>query len=221
MAAVSFDEDATVNSLIDVETNSWDREVLRALFNPNIVEEILRIRLPFNRVRDKMIWDKESSGNFTNDCRWTIFEDIQKDGVGVVLRDATGGVLRTATKREDVVDEAATIEALAILRGLQLCIPLGIRKLVIESDCLLLVQELQASSNSLANAGNIIADVKQLLSRFKEVQIQHVNRMGNSVAHALARNAWNVADISVWWDHLPSFLQNFLWLDANSCMDAD
>ncbi|CAI9767956.1 unnamed protein product [Fraxinus pennsylvanica] len=61
----SFDEDATVNSLIDVETNSWDREVLRALFNPNIVEEILKIRLPFNRVRDKLIWDNESSGNFT------------------------------------------------------------------------------------------------------------------------------------------------------------
>ncbi|CAI9767957.1 unnamed protein product [Fraxinus pennsylvanica] len=102
-----------------------------------------------------------------------------------------------------------------------LCVPLGIRKLVIESDCLLLVQELQASSDSLANAGNIIADVKQLLSRFQEIQIQHVNRMGNSVAHALARNAWNVADISVWWDHLPSFLQKNLWLDANSCMDID
>ncbi|CAI9763030.1 unnamed protein product [Fraxinus pennsylvanica] len=103
-----------------------------------------------------------------------------------------------ATKREDDVDEAATIEALAILRGLQLCIPFGIPKIVIEIDCLLLVQELQASPASLATAGYIIAEVKQLLSRFQEVQIQHVNRMGNSVAHALARNAWNVADISVW-----------------------
>ncbi|CAI9780907.1 unnamed protein product [Fraxinus pennsylvanica] len=147
-----------------------------------------------------------------------IFEDIRKAGVGVVLRDASGEVLMTATKREDDVDEAATIEALALLQGLQLCIPFDIPKIVIETDCLLLVQELQASPDSLATAGYIIANVKQLLSRFQEVQIQHVNRMGNSVAHALARN---VVDISVWWDHLPYFLQNFLWLDANSCMDDD
>lgn len=134
-------------------------------------------------------WQKPPDGFVKINVDGAIFEDIKKAGVGVILRDAIGRVVMAATKREDDVDEVATIEALAILRGQQLCMPLGICKLVIESDSLLLVQELQASSDSLANAGNIIAEVRQLLSRFQEVQIQHVNRLGNSVAHALARNA--------------------------------
>lgn len=30
-----------------------------------------------------------------------------------------------------------------------------------------------------------------------------VNRLGNEVAHRLARHAWNVENIEMWWDCVP------------------
>lgn len=74
-------------------------------------------------------WQKPPDGFVKMNVDEAIFEDIRKAGVGVVLPDATGGVLMAAIKREDDVDEVATIEALAILRGLQLCIHLAFASL--------------------------------------------------------------------------------------------
>lgn len=55
----------------------------------------------------------------------------------------TGKVVMVASKVEPEVEDPEAIELLAVFRGLQLCSTMGISNLLVESDCLLLVQSLQ------------------------------------------------------------------------------
>ncbi|XP_040987646.1 uncharacterized protein LOC121235362 [Juglans microcarpa x Juglans regia] len=104
-----------------------------------------------------------------------VFSDMRKTGIGLILRDSYGKMVMTTTISEIEVNEPATIELLAVLRGLQLCIPLGIPKLIIESDYLLMVQELQAAYDTFSANGNLVMEVKSLMNYFQEVSIEHVN----------------------------------------------
>ncbi|KAF5441802.1 hypothetical protein F2P56_036985, partial [Juglans regia] len=82
----------------------------------------------------------------------TIFADLRKAGVGIVLWDMSGRIVMATSKNEEEVDEAAIIKSIVVLRGLQLCLPLGISNLVIEFDCLNVVDELQSTEESFASA---------------------------------------------------------------------
>ncbi|CAI9760755.1 unnamed protein product [Fraxinus pennsylvanica] len=70
------------------------------------------------------------------------FHHLHKARIGVVLRGQAGKVLMAASKREREVADPEIVEFLAVLRGLQLIMPMGIYHLVIESDCLLVVSQL-------------------------------------------------------------------------------
>ncbi|CAI9762880.1 unnamed protein product [Fraxinus pennsylvanica] len=143
------------------------------------------------------------------------FHHLHEAGVGIVLRDQTGTVLMAASKGEWEVADPEMIEFLAVLRGLQLVMSMGISRLVIESDCLFVVSQLNdEESISLLPWGSIIADIRCLLSAFLDVKICHVNRLGNGIAHELARHAWEVESIQMWWEGFPDFISQAIWLDS-------
>ncbi|KAF5444777.1 hypothetical protein F2P56_033882 [Juglans regia] len=116
-----------------------------------------------------------------------VFQDQHRAGVGIILRDANGEVLLTASKKEKEVNDPAEVELLAMLRGLQLCPPLGIEELIMESDSLLMVTQVQAVEEYWSLLGNIVKEIKLLMKRFRRCTIQHVGRMGNVAAHKLTR----------------------------------
>lgn len=51
--------------------------------------------------------------------------------VGIILRDDHGEVIMAASKKEYEVNDLTEIELLAMFRGLQLCVHLGIHELVL------------------------------------------------------------------------------------------
>ncbi|CAI9760756.1 unnamed protein product [Fraxinus pennsylvanica] len=144
------------------------------------------------------------------------FCHLHKAGISVVLRDQAGKVLMTASKRDWEVADPEMIEFLAVLRGLQLIMPMGISHLVIESDCLLVVSQLNdVESITTSPWGSIIADIRRLLFSFMDVTICHVSRLGNGVAHELARHAWEVESIQMWWEGFPDFISQTIWLESH------
>ncbi|KAF5455283.1 hypothetical protein F2P56_024878 [Juglans regia] len=161
-------------------------------------------------------WNPPPRGFLKLNVDGVVFSDVRKAGVGVVLRDDKGKLVMATSKIENEVDNPSTIELLALLRGLQLVVYLGFSKLVVESDCMLLVQELKNEQDSLLANDNLIMEAKSLLQHFQEVEVQYVHRMRNEVAHRLARYAWNVDNISMWWEHLPTFVDHSLWIDQNN-----
>lgn len=64
-----------------------------------------------------------------------IFDNLQVVGLGAILRDSNGNIVITASMKENMILPPETAECLAILRGLQHCLSLGIIKLIVESDC--------------------------------------------------------------------------------------
>ncbi|XP_041015076.1 uncharacterized protein LOC121257859 [Juglans microcarpa x Juglans regia] len=118
-------------------------------------------------------WQAPPDGYLKINVNGTIFANLRKAGVGIVLWDMSGRIVIAASKNEDEVDEAAIIESIAILRGLQLCLPLGIPNFVIKCDCLNVVHELQSTEESFASAGNLINEPKNLMRRFQQVRVQH------------------------------------------------
>ncbi|KAG2712768.1 hypothetical protein I3760_04G141500 [Carya illinoinensis] len=57
------------------------------------------------------------------------------------------------------------------------------------------------------------AEFIEAIALLREVKVVHVNRLGNLVAHLLARHAWLIDDICMWWDYCPSFVSQTIWLD--------
>ncbi|KAF5443149.1 hypothetical protein F2P56_035733 [Juglans regia] len=166
----------------------------------------MRARLPIG-------WEKPSPGVLKLNVDGAIFNDQQGAGVGIILRDAVGEVLLAVSKKGHAVNDPPDVELLAMLRGLQLCIPLGIEELILESDSLLMITQLQEKEESWSLLGNIIKETKLLMARFYCCTIQHVGCKGNEAAHSLARYAWHIDDISILWESFPKVIQQIVWVD--------
>ncbi|XP_042942655.1 uncharacterized protein LOC122276823 [Carya illinoinensis] len=269
--SVDFQE-AFVDRLIDTQTGGWNVTQLRALFNSNLVANILKVPLYISNQPDQWIWAQERSGKFTVAMKvveqgnegefafmfclawgfwwrrnhmvhgqkivevqqvvdnalavynfykeiqllprpmvrafyewkppltdWlkvnvdgVVFRDIHKAGVGMVLLNDKGEVLWATTKLEDEGINAEAIELLAIFRALQMCVGMGINKLVVESNCLMAVKVLNAEIECSALLNDLVREIKEVQTLYTKCQIQHVYREENGVAHRLARFAWNV-----------------------------
>ncbi|CAI9761065.1 unnamed protein product [Fraxinus pennsylvanica] len=143
------------------------------------------------------------------------FHHLHKAGIGAVLRDQARKVLMVASKGEREVVDPEMIEFLAVLRGLQFVVYMSISQLIIESDCLFVVSQLNDSEFvAISPWASIIADIRHLLFAFLDVKISHVSRLGNGVAHKLARHAWEVESIQMWWEGFSNFISQAIWLDS-------
>ncbi|XP_042980176.1 uncharacterized protein LOC122310347 [Carya illinoinensis] len=134
-------------------------------------------------------------------------------GVGVVLRNHNGEVVVACSKVEKEVSSTEFIEAVALLRDLQLCIQWGVPKLMFETNFLILVNALNENSECLIDFAFILQDIRRLMAAFQEVKVVHVNRLDNLVAHLLAKHAWLIDDICMWCDFCPPFVSQAIWLD--------
>lgn len=115
--------------------------------------------------------------------------------MGALFRDNNGDVLMTTNLRETVLQNLETTEYLAIFRGLQLCLNLGINHLIVELDCQTLVKELQSDDASSMD-GNIILDLKVLMTYFHMCYVSFAYSQNNVAVHKLARFIFNVDNIA-------------------------
>ncbi|KAF5469006.1 hypothetical protein F2P56_013111 [Juglans regia] len=170
------------------------------------------------QVTKVLSWSPPPPGFLKLNVDGAIFPDQHRAGIGIILRDGKGDVVAACSKLEGDVVSPEFIEASALLRGLQFCAQWGVPKLVLEIDFLLLVNALQSQTVFLTDFAFLINDIRRMMRGFLEVQILHVNRMGNVAAHQLARNAWNVEDIVMWWGSCPYFVSQAVWLDRNNVL---
>lgn len=69
--------------------------------------------------------------------------------------------------------EPQDIELLAIFKGLQICSRMRIKKIKVESDCLLMVRECQVRGESSSILEHLVTEIKQLQASFKDCCFQH------------------------------------------------
>lgn len=100
-------------------------------------------------------------------------------------------------------------EALALLVGLRWAQSIGLPIKIITSDSLSLVQALNKISAYHNELEVLLSDI-EMLTKFPEANVQHVNRKFNSAAHRLAKQALLLEDESSWMEEIPQNPKNHL-----------
>ncbi|XP_041001634.1 uncharacterized protein LOC121247334 [Juglans microcarpa x Juglans regia] len=124
-------------------------------------------------------WNPPPIGFLKLNVDGAMFGDQNFAGVGVLLRDHNGDVVVACSKSEREVSSAEFIEATTLLKGLQLCAQWGVPKVLLETDCLILVHALNDMAEFLTDFDFILQDIRRLMRGFQEAKVVHVNRLGN------------------------------------------
>ncbi|EPS67822.1 hypothetical protein M569_06956 [Genlisea aurea] len=109
-------------------------------------------------------------------------------GFGGLIRDANGVCHGWFTDCSSVRLDPEQGEYIAARKVLELAISLGCTRVILEGDCLNLIQAVQGVDSMLdSSIGLLLRDLQLLLSSFQEYRVQHIPRNGNAAAHALAK----------------------------------
>ncbi|KAL6972056.1 hypothetical protein U1Q18_031740 [Sarracenia purpurea var. burkii] len=81
------------------------------------------------------------------------------------------------------------MEAKATLRVISLALNLGLSRVHLEGDALLIIQAINCQSEDISYIGGIIGSIKKIANLFQAFVCTQVRREANSVAHDLAQKA--------------------------------
>jgi ribonuclease HI len=117
------------------------------------------------------------------------FSSSRRMGIGAVIRNHKRECSIAWSELIQEVTAPDVAEALALRHAMSLAGEEGFDKLVIESDCLSLVQRVKSLEIDRSHVGVVVQDIKALVSGFSSVFFNHVYRHCNVAAHTLARSA--------------------------------
>jgi hypothetical protein len=119
------------------------------------------------------------------DAGW---DDLSKKaGLGIVIRDHSGGVILTEWKSVSSCASAEEAEVLAILSGIKHLLAFGGGPGVVESDCLKAVQTILGTGRDSSGGWAFFQEARDLLRVFNNISIIKIDRVCNGVAHVLAQ----------------------------------
>jgi hypothetical protein len=102
---------------------------------------------------------------------------------------------------------------MALRDGLLLAGQIGCNKLIVESDCMEVVQTMQEGGFSSGAAAAIFEECGFLCRSFASVIFCHCAREANEAAHTLAARAEGL-DSLVWHEDPPDFLLSVITMDV-------
>ena len=117
-----------------------------------------------------------------------------KAGLACVIRDSRGVFIQARLKSICGKFSLKLAEALAIREALSWLKRLQIDNVLVETDALVLVQDICANHHEATHVGLVTNDCKLLLYSFQHIQLLCVKRLANYAAHRLAKAADSVDD---------------------------
>lgn len=129
----------------------------KTLMPEQVVEYALSLTMGYKEVHEshnqntqsRCNWIPPPSGTFKLNVDGAIFAYQCSAGVGIILRNDKGEIILSTSKKESEVNDPLKVEMLAIFRALQICIPLDLNELLIESDSLIMVNEILTEGESV------------------------------------------------------------------------
>ena len=134
-------------------------------------------------------------------------------GIGVVIRDSVGDLIATLAAPVKGIHEPQFLEAVAIAKGLEYANELALTGFSMESDCLALVDRINAMAEDYSVNGHIIQMLKQDLRNPCCLGISHTRREANVPAHLLAKFACDLVECKAWIEEGPSCITSAVVAD--------
>lgn len=160
-------------------------------------------------------WEKPPVGFVKLNWDASVDRKGKKMGIGLIVRDHAGGVVAMACETKDHIQDPAVAEAIAARRGVELSGELGIRRLLLEGDALQIVQAISSDVGVWVPYGVIIEDTMQMLQRFQEHDVMHIQREANQAAHHLAKLALTLGVNRVWREDFPESLHDIVTAETS------
>ena len=136
-------------------------------------------------------------------------------GLGVVARNSDGDVSFAATRRVRAHWTAEIAEAKGIELAVRLCRRYGLQNVVIESDCLTVINRLSKHAIFLSDLDIVLHNIFASSVHLSSLVNSHVKRDGSVVAHNLARIIpFGVEQI--WENHSPPEVAPYVLMDKLS-----
>ncbi|XP_060959129.1 uncharacterized protein LOC133030409 [Cannabis sativa] len=148
-------------------------------------------------------WTPPTEGKIKLNVDAAVLSSQNKLGYGALIRDSTGTVLAACSSPANGNFKSKHMEAKALFHALRWANQLNYQVNNVETDSLVLVNAIHASSLSDLSYRDLILDVKNQLSYFPNVCVSHVRRDANQAAHGLAKQALAMDFDSVWIGEIP------------------
>ncbi|XP_027109537.1 uncharacterized protein [Coffea arabica] len=147
-------------------------------------------------------------------------QQSNKAGWGIVARDWKGKLVATwacpsFTCSVPVLEEALAIRTAMVKAALE-----GWERIIIESDCKVVIDRIQGDSDDVL-ISTVLQDIKLLKQNFKECCFSFVHREFNSVSHTFARYALNLGSIVDWKACFPVWLLDIAQADVEEQLLQD
>lgn len=176
------------NKLIHGDSG-WDGQEL-VNFSKDYIRHFREAQLQFQTPRppeSPVEWNPPSGSTLKLNFDASVAVSSWHDGLGIVARNSAGEVVAWKRKRVDFIVDPEVLEARAAL----VCVELALEKrwstIMIEGDCIAVIQALNSTDPCLSPGGLIIEAIKRKCVFFNSVRFSHVFRSGNVLAHRLAK----------------------------------
>ena len=143
------------------------------------------------RANRRTRWQPPSVDLMKTNFDRAVFSSGNAAGIGVVIINNLGQVITSCSQRLSQAYSSTDVEALAAVKAVSFAVEIGITKAVLEGDSLTIMNALSSDHHSLAPFGLIINDVKFSANFFDQLHYSHVKRECNTLAHCLARHAFD------------------------------
>jgi hypothetical protein len=141
-----------------------------------------------NNNNNNVCWQPPVTGTVKCNIDAALFNDQQKFGVGMCIRNDQGNFMKAKTMWFHGTPPPQEAEAWAwALRECMFWLGELYSCVVIELDCLLVVNAITDNSSNQTEFGYIMKTCRELLQNYQNFEIVYVKRQANFVAHSLAR----------------------------------
>ncbi|KAL3819736.1 hypothetical protein ACJIZ3_005641 [Penstemon smallii] len=147
------------------------------------------ITQPQLHVHSPIRWTTPSHGIIKLNFDGALFANKDKSGYGFIARNHLGQCVGWGSDHIDGILSPENIEAFAAKKAMEFATSKGWRNILLEGDCKTLIDSLGEEDDCLRSFGTLIADIKHLATPLDNFSARHINRIGNSAAHALAKLA--------------------------------
>ena len=130
-----------------------------------------------------------------------------------MAHDYHGNAIASLSEQAPLSFAPVIVEAMAAARVISFAQELGLHEFMLEGDSEAVINTLRSTEPSLTTYGHLLESAKSTLVTSKCIAFTHIRRIGNRVAHNLAKHARHVRGLSVWVDDIPPHLRDVFFAD--------
>ena len=148
-------------------------------------------------------WSPPPTARYKVNVNDAIFLAQKCFGAGVMIKDSTGQVIATQSRKFNNPLGALEVEAKAFEVGMEFARDAGVQDFILEGDSLVAYNALYGSST----LPTVVQGILMSCGPLDRIYFSHVKRQGNRSAHLLVKLALGIVDYLTWMEETPCFLE--------------